>query len=50
MEVASTLAYNDTAAITAVKSFIGQAPCHNLINMLKTNVTKTVMLVIQVVA
>jgi len=26
MEVANTLAYYDTATITAVKSFIGQAP------------------------
>jgi hypothetical protein len=27
MEVANTLAYCDTATITAVKSFIVQAPC-----------------------
>ncbi len=33
MEVANTLAYYNTAAITAVKSFIGQAPGINLIKL-----------------
>jgi hypothetical protein len=31
MEVANTLAYYNTATIIAVKSFIGQAPGHQVI-------------------
>jgi hypothetical protein len=35
MEVANTLAYLDTATITAVKSFIVQAPSGNFTNILQ---------------
>ncbi len=36
MEVANTLAYYDTATITAVKSFIVQAPGDNAIKLLRS--------------
>ncbi len=36
MEVANTLAYYDTATITAIKSFIVQAPDVNLIKLVYT--------------
>ncbi len=41
MEVANALAYYDTATITAVKSFIVQAPGVNLLKLFYSKFTHT---------